>query len=69
MGSSDPEFKSPMAVEFIPGGVFVTLQCFDFPADQITCLLVEWFALAGPIVWVADGRLFFADYVVFPCET
>ena len=43
--------------------------CFDFPADHITCLLVEWFALAGTIVWVAVGWLFGADYAVLPCET
>ena len=42
--------------------------CFDLPADCIMCLLVEWFAFAGTIVWVADGRLFFADYAVIPCE-
>ena len=39
--------------------------CFDLPADRITCLLVEWFAFAGTIVWVADGWLFFADCLVF----
>ena len=42
--------------------------CFDFPADHVTCLLVESFALAGTIVWVADGWLFCAHYAVLPCE-
>ena len=44
-------------------------SCFDSPADHVTCLLVESFALAGIIVWVADGWLFCVDYVVLPCET
>ena len=43
--------------------------CFDLPAVRITCLLVEWFVLAGTIIWVADGRLFFADYADLLCET
>ena len=25
--------------------------CFDFPADHIMLILVEWFTLAGTIVW------------------
>ena len=32
--------------------------CFDLSTDHITCPLVEWFALAGTIVWVADAWLF-----------
>ena len=42
--------------------------CFDLPTDHITCLLVEWCALAGTIVWVADRWLLFTDYAVLLCE-
>jgi len=50
-------------------GVLVTPHVSIYPPIISRAFWLNGFALAGTIVWVAEGWLFFVDYAVLSWET